>query len=38
MGFGDVVEEDLLYFKNLVYLDVSDNNLKLNHFENLENL
>ena len=31
----DVVEEDLTYFKNLAYLDVSDNHLRMNQFENL---
>ena len=34
----DVVEDDLAYFSNLVYLDVSDNKIRLDQLWNLLNL
>lgn len=37
-GIGEVVEEDLKYFKNLVSLDLSDNSIKLHELYNLEAL
>ena len=37
-NIDDVREEDLVYFKNLIYLDVSDNNINLAQLTNLVNL
>jgi Leucine-rich repeat (LRR) protein len=34
----DVREEDLIYFKNLVYLDISDNAVYMEQLSNLINL
>lgn len=34
----DVREEDLIYFKNLVYLDVSDNSIYMEQLSNLINV
>ena len=34
----DVREEDLVYFKNLIYLDASDNSIYLEQLMNLSNL
>ncbi len=38
MGYSSVVEEDLLFFIGLVYLDVSDNLFDFNSFEKLPRL
>jgi len=34
----DVREEDLIYFKNLIFLDISDNQVYLEQLQNLSNL
>lgn len=34
----DVREEDLVYFKNLIFLDISDNSMYLEQLMNLVNL
>jgi Leucine-rich repeat (LRR) protein len=34
----NVVEEDLVFFSNLLYLDLSENSVSLEHFKNLPNL
>ena len=35
---SDVVEDDLLYFKNLVYLDISDNEIRMEQLSNITSL
>ena len=34
-GIIEVREEDLIFFKNLTHLDISDNQVNLNQFKNL---
>ena len=38
MNIVEVTEEDLEYFKNLTYLDISDNQVYMHNLMNLTNL
>ena len=38
MNIVEVTEEDLEYFKNLTYLDISDNQIYMHNLMNLSNL
>ena len=38
MNINDVTEEDLEFFKNLTYLDISDNRVHMHQLQNLTSL
>ena len=38
MNINDVTEEDLEFFKNLTYLDISDNRVQVHQLMNLVSL
>ena len=38
MNINDVTEEDLEFFKNLTFLDISDNRVQLHQLANLVSL